>query len=539
MATIESDMKVLREEVQQLSNRLIRFGLISLTILLALFLTISHFYGYLRNDETDEKIREAFELKRITGQDPDINDILLLLQDNLSVSEAPDHFHQGKTQFGPQQVEEARVRQSQLHDELDKVVLEALAQLNVEPVVFGIKLPVNLKKWALILPFLFLVSATYLSILLAKLRVLLAVAQHRLRTDIQNESTTLDRLLFGGSPTQSRSYALYPLQLQKVIYAFCVVCFLIYLWTIGGAVVFRGILAIFTVAFLQIFLIAAFYSFAYAHHVSHQLELQLSEITGEPSNNRITLFWISLRKLARYAAGSLSPRVTLPSGSLLILITLFLCIGLTASSCNKEAEPRRGSELALRRPGVFWYSASLPQDFVGGGTPDYKLNAIGRSVYLLSLTLAGFTLLFVPFLFYGRALNYGNQLNWIFRTSGIVPLFLTTDFAFNIPLFSGNLFVAKMILLGATLTLWWGLALYNSEKARNLWASSRRTLLILYIPIGFNAIFFLVWRQILYSCVFRRIVGTNSGPTWAPIPEPSWAVIPVDRGHLFRCNVGT
>jgi len=41
------------------------------------------------------------------------------------------------------------------------------------------------------------------------------------------------------------------------------------------------------------------------------------------------------------------------------------------------------------------------------------------------------------------------------------------------------------------------------------------------------------------DCVFRRIVGTDSGATWAPIPEPTWAVIPVHRGQLFRCHVGT
>ncbi|MBA2525378.1 MAG: tyrosine-type recombinase/integrase [Pyrinomonadaceae bacterium] len=40
-------------------------------------------------------------------------------------------------------------------------------------------------------------------------------------------------------------------------------------------------------------------------------------------------------------------------------------------------------------------------------------------------------------------------------------------------------------------------------------------------------------------CVFRSIVGTHSGSTWAPIPEPSWAVIPVHRGQLFRCQMST
>jgi hypothetical protein len=41
------------------------------------------------------------------------------------------------------------------------------------------------------------------------------------------------------------------------------------------------------------------------------------------------------------------------------------------------------------------------------------------------------------------------------------------------------------------------------------------------------------------ACVFRRIVGTHSGSSWAPIPGPLWAAIPVHRGHLLRCNVST
>lgn len=108
------------------------------------------------------------------------------------------------------------------------------------------------------------------------------------------------------------------------------------------------------------------------------------------------------------------PRVSLASGSVLVLLTLFLPI--TVDSCGQAAGP--GYDLALGHPNTCW------PGFLG-----FIFEGVGRFQYLASLALAALSILLVLGLLLWRGhASRGRLFAGFFAASGTLSLFTLSDY---------------------------------------------------------------------------------------------------------------
>lgn len=126
---------------------------------------------------------------------------------------------------------------------------------------------------------------------------------------------------------------------------------------------------------------------------------------------RVFSAWGACRQWTRLPLFRIRPRVSLLTGSVLVLLTLYL--PTSADSCNHH---HLGVKLASGAEGTIWLGRLL--NFLGGG----------RAFYLLCLALAALTLLLLLASVLGSNLTQSRGLSACFLvTSGSVALLSTTD----------------------------------------------------------------------------------------------------------------
>ncbi len=129
---------------------------------------------------------------------------------------------------------------------------------------------------------------------------------------------------------------------------------------------------------------------------------------------RIEAAWERGACWASSVVSRIRPRVSLASGSVLVLVTLFL--PLTVNSCGEAAGP--GYNLALGRPNHF-----LP------GYLGFLLESMGRVQYLTSLALAAVSLLLALGLSLWTSLASKRRLcTVLFAITGTLSLFTLSDY---------------------------------------------------------------------------------------------------------------
>ena len=219
--------------------------------------------------------------------------------------------------------------------------------------IVGSKIYLDLRNWAVFLPFLFLLSQVYLLIQKKKLRLINAIAAERVEgvgNPAANTVPTAYRLFLDGVSART-AYARHPAQFISALTGLGVATLGIYL-VVASRPFFAGVdlvegLFVITVPTVITLVIAVSYCLSYYWAVSSQLEeqiLQSENISLRPSALRAFRDKVrsKLRKLQEWR----KPRAWITTGGALVLISLVLTVSV--DSCGS---PKRGYEF-VKRPAV-------------------------------------------------------------------------------------------------------------------------------------------------------------------------------------------
>lgn len=532
MATPDKDLEAVREQYDAVSGRLSKLALVSLSAILLLVIPFSRACRQISGEDVNRRVREINRLGERSGECPRLSYVFLLFpsrpvcDDRYSAvlepsggeatgagdtgdeaATLPDAARPagGQTQDAqPLPPEEIQRREAAAAAEAEKARGEALNRqrtleaaldadarqlFTVKPSLLGADLEFDLRYWIFALPFVVWLSAIHLGILRKKLSLLRAVAAARLAADKDGGVAVVDRLAFarregaGGAPFLS-----HPGKLEAIVYVLSVALAVAYL-AASGFQFWRYWTPRVKLYLAETILLFSYFAFAYTRAVGGAMGAHAKEVLGvEPGQDLIGRAWRLLGRLARAVSrpGRSRPHVSLVTGSLLVLSTLFLAF---ASSCEErgagdEVVPKMGYKLALGREDTFWYSG-----FFGGAS---AIN-LGRWYYLLCLGLALFTLVVV-----GTELARGPRLlrraraaSLAYRLAATLALYMLADVTY-VPFsaavifsFSENIYAVDGVRVLAFLVpalLWnWG-ALSRRPGRRERWGRRRGVIAAVYLP---------------------------------------------------------
>ena len=208
--------------------------------------------------------------------------------------------------------------------------------------------------------------------------------------------------------------------------------------------------------------------------MSTSLEWHAASITGQDvPPTWVARWWEKLRRWSQPKILREKPKWPLLSGSLLVLMTLYL--GTSVGACG-HAEP--GYNIVKGRHE--WPSADLTES----GWVHAVLPPLTRSLYTLSLALAALALVLFLWPRFRSALS--RERRWttlLLAVSGGLSLFVLGDFTF-LALLPGAPSALPWILFWLTplgLWLWFGLSRRKERRAR--WERIRAVLEGLYFPV--------------------------------------------------------
>ena len=463
MTTIDKDMEALREEYQQCSNHTARVALIGLGLLFLLVITFSRAIEQVNGGEIQQKVTQIYTLADVSGQsEPDMSfvfDLFARPEDKTPRSESEEER------------QKASAEMRKLASELEN---SAQIWFTLKPDVLGMSFEADLRYWFVVLPFLFWVMGSYLYIQRRKLALLRQVAAYRLQATETSEATTVDYLFFTSTARGTPPYAGHPAQLEAIVYVALAIGLVVYLfgttapfWTTWEADVQRNV--------IMLIGITTFYFAAYTRHACASIEMQFDALRPRPDKPSL---WDRLWNWGTERARSISlvfrskPRSSLVSGSLLVLMTLFLG---TASSCS--GEPRKGYELILGWNDANWFTWD---SFLG----DYSGAMAGRSVYTFSIILAIATIVFVVASTWKPALLQETRFGvFCVASAGAVSVFVLSEFFF-ISHFSFS-FIGDLLRIASWVIpvfLWFRFGLSNRIDLRARWISMRAVIAVMFLP---------------------------------------------------------
>src|SRR6185295_8505284 len=470
---MDKDVEKLREEYRELASRLSKTALIGLSLLFVFVNAFSRAYSRVNGDEVKKALSEINELYKITKERPDMSGIFRFFADPSSKadsSETEESSAEPKAApIPPEQVETAREQQKKLARDIEQ---KADAWFTIEPSILGTGLEIDVRYWILLLPVLFLLGGSYVYISRTKLSLLRKCLAQCLRESPEN-GTALDPLLFGSEPGKQTAYLRHPSQFEIFLYGLGILGLIGELIVVGWP--FWSALDSGFYLWVSGFLaLLTFYAAAYSRNAARGLEAQTAALMGvAPEATFADRAWSKGidwgRRISRPAR--LRPRLSLASGSLLTLLSLFLA---TATSCNSG--PRKGYELVLGMHDATWFSAG----FLGG----YSSQLVGRTVYTASQVVAVLALaLVVVRLLRPSFLQKSWWTSGLCRISVTFSLFLLVDLSF-VSIF-GIDFVADLLRLFCWIVpvfLWYRYTITRRPERRERWRAIQSALLVLYAP---------------------------------------------------------
>jgi hypothetical protein len=261
-------------------------------------------------------------------------------------------------------MKQARDCQTKLEAALEE---KARSWFSVEAPIPGVKVSIDLRYWIFCLPILFSLSGVYLHTLSRKLRLLKYLGAYYLKKAEPEDVSELDRLYF----SDDAPYLRFPSRMVATLFLGCYIYLPIYLiyagapfWTYWETVSLAGLAALMTSI--------GFYCISYAHVVTNKVDEQITRLTDLPRPpNLINGLFRRARQLLEWLGGRVTPRIPMFTGSLLLVLTLFLTI--TESGCDQVVR-QKGYEVVLGR--ATWYS-SIPL----WGLSDAFRGQLGRFIY--------------------------------------------------------------------------------------------------------------------------------------------------------------
>jgi hypothetical protein len=523
MATNTKDMETLRAESQQLSSRITRLSIILISALTVVTFTITN---ALEKVDVRELKRERDAAERATEFNWDFYKIKLAELKNLP----PDADREKEKK------EEERLRdlwltsnkkQREIQLKYDALLKESFS---INPSILGSNLKFDLRVWIYSIPFIVLIAVIYIQILRKKQKTVSVIAASLLSDN--TEAAKFDRLTFSERLGMETSYAKSPSQLELTVYLVITVFLFSYMIVAldDAEVVLLGLSFTNTVQYLLMLLTASFYGVGYYYYIAASLDKQAAALTGwtaEP--NFVIKSWRKLQALARNLISRLKPKISLPIGSLLVILSLFLS---TSASCDQNGQITRlpGYRLLQEPGGKFWVikqqdasldllerlvkEPSLPPEIIdkslqeiedrllqepkggwwistivntkwGGLYWQNSINNLGRYTYALSMVLAVLTLLSVLYSVVRRkGAGLKKVYTFLFLLSMTLALIIIIDFSFNTFWFKDELFLLSNLFWIVPIAFLCRITLSKRENMRAEGARIKPFLITLILPLA-------------------------------------------------------
>ena len=495
MSILDKDIESLHKEQEHLSTRISRLSLLRLTLLVILVISISNAFDRLESTEIRRKLIDFYIQSSLLNYPTRPSDEFYYLIDDPfedleadsptpspepTVQPAPSPTPEKSPDEIRKEIEferELREKREQIEKEINNVLREAFL---LKFPVLGAGVEIDLRFWINSLPFLFIFSEAYLFILRKKRKLIQVLASDRVRIEKENASK-LDKLLFSNDVNKATPYSKYPLQLESVAYVTLNLMALGFFVDAGNNLWIKWD-SWRQIQFLLMIFTASFYAIAYCHYASNNMERQVALITEwTPKPSLIGRLWNLSKKITYSIASRFKPNVSLTTGSLLVLSTLFLSM---ASSCFTP--PQKGYKLFIGES--WWYTATLLDYWMGTFRP------IGRIIYIASIMIAVITLvLLLISLAYRRLISIRRLNILLFMCSGIISLFLFSDFSFSMFWYRDRMFLPRLASWVVPVFLWLTLAFSNNSEKKSRWGKWRPILTVFFIPLVISACVFLIY----------------------------------------------
>jgi hypothetical protein len=526
MATDTKDLEALRTESQQLGARITRICIILISALTVVVFTITNALEKVDVRKLKWELEAAERSQKLYSQ------IYLDKQ-----AESKDHSPGDGTGEKDKEIERLRDLWFKASEEEEKVQSRYDALLtesfSISAPLLGSNLKIDIRAWIYCIPFIALVAFIYIQILRKKQKTITVVAASQLSNN--TEATAIDRLSFSERPGTETLYARSPAQLEQTIYLLIIVLLLsLVIVSLSEAeVVLLGLGLIETFQYLLMFLTVSFYGASYYYYVSTALDEQAADMIGWTVRQSIMVrTWRKLQALTKKFSTLLKPKISLTTGSLLVLTSLFLS---TSASCDKDRQlvklpgyrllqepggelwrtqqrevPLKLLERLVKEPGLSqeevdsslqemndrlsqepkggWWISTVVNEKLGGLYWQNSVHNLGRLTYALSLIVAVFTLLIILCsLKRYELLKIRKVYVILFLLSATLSLFVIVDFAFNGFWFKDELFLLSNLFWIAPAALLCRITLSSRNNGSAAWLKLKTFLVILLLPLVLSA----------------------------------------------------
>jgi len=511
MAADEKDLDNLRTESDQLGARVRRICVVMIGLLIIVTVTITN---ALEKIDVRDLHEELVKVSQSADSAWFIYDSLHSKDDQSPVKSEDKKKEEDKLRETWKDANDKKIEVQRKYDALLK------ESFSIRPSLLGSNLSLDLRVWIYTLPFIAILAVLYVSILRKKQRVLLILAAPQVR-DL-SQTGTLNRLAFSKSSKLRTAYSRTPSDLEQFIYVLVTVFLLTQIVSAAAdaEVISLGLGFAESLQYLSMFLTTVFYAFGYYFFTSEKIDRQVTVITQKVLKQSIAVrIW---RKLGVRALGllrRLRPRISLTTGSLLVLASLFLS---TAASCQtSELIERKPGYTLLKSPGgplveLNWYIQKLerilkshesePEETSwhdpGGGwwistivQPKdmglYWQNAIhnlGRCAYLLGVIVAIVTIVLVLTSFLERFRSLLSSLQRVlFAFSITLSLIVIVDFSFSTYWFKDELFLLSNLLWVVPAAILIRTVLSKRIRSRRQSIINKEILSVVLTPLALSA----------------------------------------------------
>jgi hypothetical protein len=498
MSSTEKDIQGFRDAQQQLLHSIFRIAFIRLILLTIVVLTFSRAVERANSSYEIAEKRQASVKASIKEDELKVllSEVQLYKEENIQKETLPipNANSSSETKLSETNSEKGEIKEAELRLQYNEAVKETrklkqeyedllAREFTLKTSLLGTAMEFDLRLWVYLLPFLFLLTETYFQILRKKQKLLNIVAANKFGK--RDDVPVIDRLFISDEPNTITPFAKYPSQFEQLL-SILITLLLIGYIIIKGWEYWPDRSSSNAGQYAQVLLTITFYAAAYYFYISSKLEAQIFSLVNRDANDDWrSIVWKKSNSWARLLLSRLKSRISLTTGSLLILITLFLAM---ADSCS----PTPGYKILLPRNDV----TPLKMSWLTAEAVNYWGNIvafIGRSTYAITLFLALLTLIFVITSFFRFNIFKRLRLMTIlFIILGSISIYLILDFAFSIVWLPDSLYPLKIAVWFATIFLWCLFGLSRSKKKHSSWVKIRLVLVLLFIPLVIDACFFLV-----------------------------------------------
>lgn len=514
MTSDEKDLDCLRAESDQLGTRVRRLIVVMIGLLIIVTVTITN---ALEKVDVRDLHQELDEVSLSADSAWNAYYSNNFLRSNTDQSQSKPEDKQKEEDKLREIWKNADHKKREVQRKYDALLKESFS---ITPSLLGSSLSLDLRVWIYTLPFIIIFAVLYVAILRKKQKILLILAAPQVRN--KSQTSTLNQLTFSNDDKSKTPYSRTPSDLEQGIYV-VVTLFLftqIVVSVADAEVNNLGVGFLESLQYISMFLTMVFYAFGYYFFTSDLLDRQVAVITKQLRKETIAIrIWRKLGVMVVWLVRRLRPRISLTTGSLLVLASLFLS---TAASCERSdlflrkpgytllnppggkiaelnskigdlesllKDPESEQEkTSWRDPGGGWWISTIVQPKELGLYWQNAIHSLGRYAYLLGEIVALVTLVLVLTSFLKRLRGLLTRLKRVlFAFSITLSLIVIVDFSFNTYWFKDELFLLSNLLWTVPAALLIRTALSERIRQRRKSIISKGILPVVLTPLALSA----------------------------------------------------